>query len=243
MRSSHWLRSLSVISVTRGPGREMAAIRKNRKLQFDPSNSNNNLRQRFAVSSTPIKSDESESPPSSTGSCEKLLEITETSGCFKDLILNLEDLSEDVNELKQNFLEQNIQLGQYLANIDSKLDRRNRPAVREDEEEDDGVEKCNSFVFKKKSKRSFAEVPDEDSEEAASSSDDSEDSDYPDVMNISKSLNSMIDNVGQQDGSFMQDVETIEDKLEKFQRYLLTQKTEIARLELMKDALLMQNER
>ena len=236
MRSSDGVRSLLAIQSLLVQGREMAATR-SRKLQFDGSN--NNLRQRFAVSSTPIKSDEAESPPSSAGSgnYEKLLEMTESSGSFRDLILNMEDLSEDVNELKQNFLEQNIQLGQYLANIDSKLDRRNRSAM---EEEEDGVEICDSFVFKKKSKQFSAELPDDD-DESASSSD--EDSDYPDVMNISRSLNSIMDNVGQQDGSFMQEVETIEEKLEKFQRYLLTQKTEIARLELMKDALLMQNER
>ena len=221
----------------------MAATRKSRKLQFEGSN--NNLRQRFAVSSTPIKSDESESPPSSAGSYEKLLEMTETSGSFKDLILNLEDLSEDVYELKQNFLEQNIQLGQYLANIDSKLDRRNRSAMEEEEEEEeeeDGVVTCNSFVFKKKSTQLSAELPD-DENESNSSSEEDDDSDYPDVMNISRSLNSIMDNVGPQDGSFMQEVETIEEKLEKFQRYLTTQKTEILRLELMKDALLMQNER
>ena len=226
----------------------MAATRKSRKLEFDNSNNSNcNIRQRFTVSSTPIKSDESGSPPSSAGSaaesCEKFLEITEASGPFRDLILNLEDLSEDVYELKENFLEQNIRLGQYLASIDSKLDTRNRQTVEEQdeaEEEEGGVERCNSFVFKKKSNQSSAEVPDEDEDEASSSDDDS---DYPDVMNISRSLNSMLGSVTQQDGSFMQEVGTIEEKLEKFQRYLQTQKTEIVRLELIQDALLMQNER
>ena len=215
----------------------MAATRKSRKLQFD--NSNTNIRQRFTISSsTPIKSDESGSSPSSAGSCEKLLEISESSGPFKDLLLNLEDLSEEVYDLKQNFLEQNIQLGQYLASIDNKLDARNRSEQEEEEEEEeeDGVEKCHSFVFKKKSNQSAAEEEGE-----ASSSDD--DSDYPDVMNISRSLTSMMTSAGQQDGSFMQEVDTIEEKLEKFQRYLLTQKTEIVKLELMRDALLMQNER
>ena len=223
----------------------MAATRKSRKLEFDNSNNSNcNIRQRFTVSSTPIKSDESGSPPSSAGSaaesCEKFLEITEASGPLRDLILNLEDLSEDVYELKENFLEQNIRLGQYLASIDSKLDTRNRQTVEEQDEEEDGVERCNSFVFKKKSNQSSAEVPDEDEDEASSSDDDS---DYPDVMNISRSLNSMLGSVTQQDGSFMQEVGTIEEKLEKFQRYLQTQKTEIVRLELIQDALLMQNER
>ena len=227
----------------------MAATRKSRKLEFDNSNNSNcNIRQRFTVSSTPIKSDDSGSPPSSAGSaaesCEKFLEITEASGPLRALILNLEDLSEDVYELKENFLEQNIRLGQYLASIDSKLDARNRQTVEEQDEEqdeeEDGVERCNSFVFKKKSNQSSAEVPDEDEDEASSSDDDS---DYPDVMNISRSLNSMLGSVTQQDGSFMQEVGTIEEKLEKFQRYLQTQKTEIVRLELIQDALLMQNER
>ena len=57
------------------------------------------------------------------------------------------------------------------------------------------------------------------------------------------SLNSILGSVGQQDVSLMQEVDTIEDKLEKFQSYLQEQKTEITRLELMKEALLMQNER
>ena len=227
-RSSHSQRSLQLLSLT-GALVSMTEVGTQRKLHFQAED---NMRR---VSSTPIKSDQSESPPSSGGSYEKLLEITETSGDFKGLILNIEDLSEDVYELKQNFIEQNIQLEKYLASIDGKLSLRSRAGC-----EEEGVESCDSFVYKKrKSKQNSAVGHDDDSSAMESDSDE----DYPDVMNISRSLNSIMGNVGQKDVSLMQEVDTIEDKLDKFQTYLQEQKTEISRLELMKEALLMQNER
>ena len=97
-------------------------------------------------------------------------------------------------------------------------------------------------MFKKKIKR-IVQNETHNSDESSDEESSDDDSDYPDVMNISRSLNSMLGSVTQQDGSFMQEVGTIEEKLEKFQRYLQTQKTEIVRLELIQDALLMQNER
>ena len=209
----------------------MAETRKQRKLHFDCED---NIRQRFTVSSTPIKA-ESESPPSSNESYEKMLEITETSEDFRGLILNLEDLSEDVYEMKQNFVEQNIKLEQYLASIDNKLSNIKNPAV---EEEESGFERCDSFVFRGQNSRGTSTM-----EAGTSDSDTDEDSDYPDVMNISRSLNSIMGNVSHPNGSLMQEVDTIEGKLEKFQTFLQEQRSEIARLELMKDALLLQNER
>ena len=209
----------------------MAETRKQRKLHFDCED---NIRQRFTVSSTPIKSDESESPPSSTGSYEKMLEVTETSEDLRGLILNMEDLSEDVYEMKQNFVEQNIKLEQFLVSIDSKLSNIKRPAV---EEEESGFERCDSFVFRGQNSKGTSTL-----EAVASDSDSDEDSDYPDVMNISRSLNSIMGNVSHPNGSLMQEVDTIEGKLEKFQTFLQEQRSEIARLELMKDALLLQNE-
>ena len=207
----------------------MADLRRQRRLHFGADNTNMRTHRQVQASSTPIKFDQSESPPSSAGSYEKLLEITENSGDFRGLILNLEDLSEDVHELKQNFLEQNIQLEKYLARIDSKLSHKNKSAG-----EDEGEETSDSFVYKQRKTKQT-----EDCTETSSDSDE----DYPDVVNISMSLNSILGSVGQQDVSLMQEVDTIEDKLEKFQSYLQEQKTEITRLELMKEALLMQNER
>ena len=213
----------------------MADLRRQRRLHFGADNTNmRQTHRQVQASSTPIKSDQSESPPSSAGSYEKLLEITENSGDFRGLILNLEDLSEDVHELKQNFLEQNIQLEKYLARIDSKLSHKNKSAG-----EDEGEETSDSFVYKQRKTKQSCAVDTEDCTETSSDSDE----DYPDVVNISMSLNSILGSVGQQDVSLMQEVDTIEDKLEKFQSYLQEQKTEITRLELMKEALLMQNER
>ena len=241
----------------------MSEGKKSRKLVFESQSgqSMNELQRSRHVSfkgakqpsSTPIKNVQDrrlseDSPSSSTSSpenmesYEKLLELPDISCNFKSLLHNMEDMAEEMYELKQDLLEQNLQIGKQLSNIDNKLSGfATNNTVNETKEIG---ESCESFEYKD-FQNSVGEVNRSKPKMISESSESDED--YPDVLNISHNFSSLMANleniIGMEPEGLLDEVESIESKLGRLEKFMAEQKTVITRLELTREALLMQNEK
>ena len=79
------------------------------------------------------------------------------------------------------------------------------------------------------------------------SSDDQEDDDYNDALNLSANLNSLLGNMDLDSSRTLEDrlggQRPLEVRLDKLRSFLTEQRTNVNRLELLKEALLSQNEK
>ena len=231
---------------------------KSRKLVFEVGQDMNELQRSRNVnftgvkqaSSTPIKNfDVIDSPCSSTSSpenlmsYEKILDLPDLSCNFQSLLHNMEDMAEEMYELKQDLLEQNLQIGKQLSNIDNKLSGFNT----NNETKETGGELCESFEYKDFQNKDFQNAEVNRSKPKLISTSSDSDEDYPDVMNISHNFSSLMSNleniIGMEPEGLLDEVESIESKLRRLEIFMAEQKSVIRRLELTREALLAQNEK
>ena len=223
---------------------------KSRKLVFEngkeqqDGSRNGNFKKLAQTSSTPIKTlDVMDSPSSTTSSpdnlmsYEKILDLPDISCNFKSLLLNMEDMAEEMYVLKQDLLEQNMKIGKQLSTIDNKLSGYSAS-------NENVGELCNSFEYK-----DFKHKDNENNKSKPKliSTSSESDEDYPDVMNISTNFSSLMTNleniIGMEPEGLLDEVESIECKLKRLERFMADQKSVINRLELTREALLAQNEK
>ena len=177
------------------------------------------------------------SSPDNLMSYEKILDLPDISCNFKSLLLNMEDMAEEMYVLKQDLLEQNMKIGKQLSTIDNKLSGYSAS-------NENVGELCNSFEYK-----DFKHKDNENNKSKPKliSTSSESDEDYPDVMNISTNFSSLMTNleniIGMEPEGLLDEVESIESKLKRLERFMADQKSVINRLELTREALLAQNEK
>ena len=143
----------------------------------------------------------------------------------------------NLQRLKQDLLEQNMKIGKQLSTIDNKLSGYSAS-------NENVGELCNSFEYK-----DFKHKDNENNKSKPKliSTSSESDEDYPDVMNISTNFSSLMTNleniIGMEPEGLLDEVESIECKLKRLERFMADQKSVINRLELTREALLAQNEK